>query len=210
MTEKAKHYFVSAGMYIPDESDISRLAEVSADAMWEDNSSKYLLGGHINRENFRRYMQLLFKAAFDQTFFIAPDRNINGFLWVQPPPRSDIDKDHLLRAGIAGAIMHIGPDTVRRSVAYEENCASIMKKLCDLEKTWYICQFAVSREYQCGGVGSAIIRPFLRYMDMVEQPCYLETHNDGNIPMYKHLGFDLVSTNHVPDGTYEQYAMLYE
>jgi hypothetical protein len=41
--------------------------------------------------------------------------------------------------------------------------------------------------------GSALIKPILAKIDKEHLPCYLETVNEKNVPVYQHYGFEVAS-----------------
>jgi hypothetical protein len=45
-------------------------------------------------------------------------------------------------------------------------------------------------------------------MDTEHLPCYLETHNQKNVPIYRHYGFKVVEEDIVPGTEITHWAML--
>jgi ribosomal protein S18 acetylase RimI-like enzyme len=63
---------------------------------------------------------------------------------------------------------------------------------------WYLWGIAVDPGRQGKGIGTALMRPGLERADAQHLPCYLETHDERNVPFYTRRGFDLVRTAQVP------------
>ena len=45
-------------------------------------------------------------------------------------------------------------------------------------------------------------------MDREQLPCYLETHEEASVSMYRHFGFEVVETGIVPRSAVRYWAML--
>lgn len=63
---------------------------------------------------------------------------------------------------------------------------------------WYLWGIAVDPDQQGKGIGAILMKPGLESADVQHLPCYLETHDERNIPFYLKRGFDLVRTEQVP------------
>lgn len=62
------------------------------------------------------------------------------------------------------------------------------------EKRMHIVYFAIRPTMRGKGIASALMRPVLDYADEHKLITSLETHNAGNLSMYKHYGFKLFDT----------------
>lgn len=62
------------------------------------------------------------------------------------------------------------------------------------EKQIHIIYLAVKTEYHGQGVANKLMLPVLEYADKNGITVTLETHNEHNITLYKHYGFDLYQT----------------
>jgi ribosomal protein S18 acetylase RimI-like enzyme len=63
---------------------------------------------------------------------------------------------------------------------------------------WYLFLIAVVPDQQSKGIGTALLQPGVESADAQHLPCYVETHDERNIPFYLKNGFDLVRTELVP------------
>jgi ribosomal protein S18 acetylase RimI-like enzyme len=63
---------------------------------------------------------------------------------------------------------------------------------------WYLWALAVDPDQRGKGIGTILMRPGLESADAQHLPCYVETHDEKNIPFYLKHGFDLVGTEQVP------------
>jgi len=60
---------------------------------------------------------------------------------------------------------------------------------------WYVYIVGVHREHHGRGHGRTLMGYVLRRADEERQPVYLETQTEGNVPFYKHMGFEVTETH---------------
>jgi len=77
-------------------------------------------------------------------------------------------------------------------------------------KHWYLWTVGVEPQSQGKGYASNLIRPMLTRIDKEGLPCYLETLDERNVPIYEHLGFKVVDESTVPNTSITNWAMLRE
>jgi GNAT superfamily N-acetyltransferase len=65
---------------------------------------------------------------------------------------------------------------------------------------WYLYLLGVRPEVQGKGLSRAVLRPLFESADRDKLPLYLETMTEGNVPIYKKLGFELVGFTELADG----------
>ncbi|MBN1139450.1 MAG: GNAT family N-acetyltransferase [Anaerolineae bacterium] len=75
---------------------------------------------------------------------------------------------------------------------------------------WYLWGLAVDPDRQGIGIGTALLRPGLEKADAQYLPCYLETHDEKNLPFYARQGFELVRMVQVPDSDLRFWCMVRE
>ena len=64
---------------------------------------------------------------------------------------------------------------------------------------WYLEVLAADLERQGQGIGSACMRPVLERADADGTPCYLESSNLKNVPLYERNGFRVTGTVDLPE-----------
>jgi ribosomal protein S18 acetylase RimI-like enzyme len=74
----------------------------------------------------------------------------------------------------------------------------------------YLSLLAVDPAFQGRGCAGALLRPMLVRLDNEKTACYLETQNRGNVAMYQHFGFKLVTESVIPGTDLIMYSMLRE
>ena len=75
---------------------------------------------------------------------------------------------------------------------------------------WYLALLAVDPEFQGRGHASQLVKGMLTRIDKEGLPCYLETENERNVPIYQHFGFRVIDEFTIPQTTVKVWAMLRE
>jgi GNAT superfamily N-acetyltransferase len=75
---------------------------------------------------------------------------------------------------------------------------------------WYLWAVAVDPDRQGKGIGTALIQPGLERADAQRLPCYVETHDEENMPFYLKHGFDLVRCEPVPGSDLRFWCLVRE
>lgn len=70
----------------------------------------------------------------------------------------------------------------------------------DEPEHWYLEVLAVDLDRQGQGIGSACMQPVLARADADGTPCYLESSNLRNVPLYERHGFQVTDVVDLPDG----------
>ncbi|MBN9521849.1 GNAT family N-acetyltransferase [bacterium] len=65
---------------------------------------------------------------------------------------------------------------------------------------WYLVLLGVEPASQRRGLARAVLRPGFDAADRAGQPCYLETQDGADVPIYQRLGFELVGHRRVAGG----------
>ena len=65
---------------------------------------------------------------------------------------------------------------------------------------YYLAVLASDQGRQGQGLGSANMRPVIERADAESVPCYLESSNERNVPLYERYGFEVTEVVHLPDG----------
>jgi GNAT superfamily N-acetyltransferase len=73
---------------------------------------------------------------------------------------------------------------------------------------WYLSAIGVEPERQGRGVATALMQPILQRADAAGLPCYLETHREANLRIYRKHGFDLVHRADLAGHAVPVWAML--
>ncbi len=103
----------------------------------------------------------------------------------------------------------LGEKNVSQMLSFVGYLASIHKRHAPF-KHWYLLGLAVNPHYQGKGYASILLRAMFARIDKEHLPCYLETQNEKNVPIYQHYGFKVVEESTVPGTKVTNWAMLRE
>ena len=194
-----------AGYYIP-KSEMNRVGEMVGGTFADDTAVKYLLGD-VSEKTRSRYCQTTYRSMFGDAIMISTDAAIDNLIVLCPPGYRGIPTMRFLRSGGLATVFGLGLGAMKRSIAFEKNAVAVRNRYSD-DKTWYLMTFAVRAGKTHQGLGSAILRPILEWMDKNHYSVYLETDKAVNVEMYEHFGFQVVDICMVPGSQIKQYGML--
>jgi len=195
------------GLYQIKKEDLKRCADIAAQAFINDESSTFLLSSKLTYKTLYDYYLVLYKSIYNQMYMFADSKNIDGFIIIVPVKHSEVSVWDFIKAGGLKVICTHGLGLVFRSLEYQKNCINIRHKIISSD-AWYIMQFGVSPTKQGIGLCSKTIKPVLEWLKSNKADCYLETHKEVNVDIYKHLGFLLKSIDTMPNSKAKQFAML--
>ena len=192
--------------YYIQKYDLNRVGEMVGGTFADDTAVKYLFGD-VSEKTRSRYCQTTYRSMFGDAIMISTDAAIDNLIVLCPPGYRGIPTMRFLRSGGLATVFGLGLGAMKRSIAFEKNAVAVRNRYSD-DKTWYLMTFAVRAGKTHQGLGSAILRPILEWMDKNHYSVYLETDKAVNVEMYEHFGFQVVDICMVPGSQIKQYGML--
>ena len=107
--------------------------------------------------------------------------------WLSPG-RTDVGLGRILRSGGLSASPPLGVGGLRRLVPLVGAMTAAHHRAMS-DPHWYLMQLGTEPDRVGQGIGGALLAPVLAEADRAAQPCYLETHNQQNLPFYARHGF---------------------
>ena len=114
-----------------------------------------------------------------------------------PPGQTELTIGRILRSGLIGMPLRMGPAAYLRLGAYVD-CSSELRRQNSPDAYWYLWVLGVDPTHQGKGVGGRLIRPALEQADASGKVCYLETEAERNLAFYERHGFRVVAEARVP------------
>ncbi len=142
---------------------------------------------------------------FGEVYATSP--NLEGLaVWVHSK-NYDVGLWNLLRAVPLAKLLGAGLSGALRMKAMERYTDSVHKRLAPFDH-WYLLFLGVDPQFQGMGYASKLVRPMLKRMDREKIPCYLETQDEADVPIYLHFGFKIIEEGIIPNTTVKNWAMV--
>ena len=203
----AKKAIEKAGLYIVQEKDLDRLAEVAADAYENYPLHNWLTNGQYDAKASKLIMQISLRTMTEDAVIYADSEEINGFAAWLPFGFTGSKTLPFLANGGLSLILHSGPSIIGRLLTYETYAMNLKKEFTD-NFDWYLYNLSIKKEAQGKGIASKLMRPMLEFCDAEKMVAYLETNKDSNVGLYRHYGFELKSEELIPKSPVTHYSMV--
>ena len=203
----AKKIIEKAGLYIVQEKDLDRLAEVSADAYKDYPLHNWFTKGKYDEKASKLLMQITLKTMTKDAIIYADSEEMNGFAAWIPFGFTGNKAIPFLKSGGLKLILHSGFGIISRLSAYEKYAMNLKKEFTD-HYDWYLFNLSVKKDSQGKGIASKLLRPMLQFCDDEKMVAYLETNKESNVGLYKHYGFELKKEEVIPKTPVTHYAMV--
>ena len=203
----AKSVIEKAGLYIVQEKDLDRLAEVAADAYQDYPLHNWLTKGKYDAKASKLIMQISLKTMTKDAVIYADSEEINGFAaWLPFGFTGSKTLPFLMNGGLR-LILHSGLGIIGRLLTYETYAMGLKKEFTD-HFDWYLYNLSIKKDAQGKGLASKLMRPMLQFCDDEMMVAYLETNKEPNVSLYLHYGFELRKEEWIPKSTVTHYAMV--
>lgn len=196
-----------AGLYIVQEKDLDRLAEVAADAYKDYPLHNWFTKGKYDEKASKLLMQITLKTMTKDAIIYADSEEMNGFAAWIPFGFTGNKAIPFLKSGGLKLILHSGLGIINRLSTYEKYAMNLKKEFTD-HYDWYLFNLSVKKDAQGKGIASKLLRPMLQFCDDEKMVAYLETNKESNVGLYKHYGFELKKEELIPKTTVMHYAMV--
>lgn len=202
----AKNIIQKNGLYICQEKDLDRLAEIAANAYQDYPLHNWFTKGKYNPKASKIIMKISLKTMFKDAVIYADSEELNGFaIWLPFGFTGSKTLPFLLNGGIK-LILTAGPGIIGRLLTYETFAMKLKEKYTN-NVDWYLYNLSIKKEAQGKGIASKLLRPMLYFCDQEQMVCYLETNKESNVSLYEHYDFVLQEKGLIPKSEVYHYAM---
>ena len=203
----ARKIIEKAGLYIVQEKDLDRLADVAADAYQDYPLHNWFTKGRYDKKASKLIMQISLKTMTEDAIIYADSEELNGFaVWLPFGFTGSKTMPFLLNGGLK-LICHSGLGIIGRLLTYETYAMNLKKEFTD-NYDWYLYNLSIKKEAQGKGMASKLMRPMLKFCDDEKMVAYLETNKGSNVSLYNHYGFELKKEEIIPKTPVYHYAMV--
>ena len=203
----ARKAIEKAGLYIVQEKDLDRLADVAADAYLDYPLHNWITKGKYDKKASKLIMQISLRTMTEDAIIYADSEELNGFaVWLPFGFTGSKTLPFLFNGGLK-LIFHSGLGIIGRLLTYENYAMNLKKEFTD-NYDWYLYNLSIKKDAQGKGIASKLMRPMLGFCDDEKMVAYLETNKESNVSLYKHYGFDLKKEEIIPKTNVTHYAMV--
>ena len=203
----AKKAIEKAGLYIVQEKDLERLAQVAADAYQDYPLHNWFTKDKYDAKASELIMQISLRTMTEDAVIYADSEELNGFaVWLPFGFTGSKTLPFLMNGGLR-LILHSGPGIISRLLAYETFAMKLKKEFTE-NYDWYLYNLSIKKDAQGKGIASKLMRPMLQFCDDERMVAYLETNKESNVGLYKHYGFDLMRQEQIPKSPVTHFAMV--
>ncbi len=201
-------------LYRLNRKDVLRAANVHARAFHNDPLVCLMYPNDEERKKLSPYLwKFLILDGLRYGEVYAPTSKLEGVAKWLPPKREHIGIWRAIRSGALTMVIKTAKQkderriSIRKIEEITDYITDIHKKLVS-EPHWYLASIGVDSDNQGKGFGSKLMKPMLERIEREGYLVYLETNHEGNIDLYKHLGFEVTDECLVPETNMKNWAMI--
>ena len=196
------------GLMKLSEIHIQQAANVFTDAFMEYPLFRYLVENPSSRSIiYPLFFRLMTKYTVKFGEAYATSENMEGIaLWL-PAEKADISLWNNLTNGGIDVFLKAGLMVTYRSMIFTDFASRLHHQLIEGPHI-YLFQIGVQRKYRGKGYASKLMKPILNRADRENLPIYLETHDQTNIPLYKHFQFEIAEHKTIPGSNVNHWTMI--
>lgn len=194
------------GLYKLRKSDIEKSSEILAESFYDYPIYRHILGQQNNIQKIKVFHKYLIKYGVLYGEAYASSKELEGIILFSQFDDYKMSFVRTLRSG-ALSLIRLGKEAGMRFAEYDKFSSRIHRESLQ-EPHIYIISVGVNPDKQGQGFASKLMRAVLSYAQEMGQPCYLETHSENNVQIYKRYGFQVISEDIVPGTDITQYSMI--
>ena len=178
---------------------------------FQDNPSTIYHFPDVSERKYKPsyFFQFVIRYAllYGEVYSTSP--NLEGVAMWLPSEKVRMTPWRVIRSGFLSTTLKLGRKTASQLGSLGNYISSIHKRHAPF-KHWYLDGLGVDPDYQGKGYASTLLKAMFARIDKERLPCYLETQDEKNLPIYQHYGFKVVEESIVPNTKVTNWAMLRE
>lgn len=195
-------------LYRVGKNDIGKAQKVLAQAFAEDPFVASLFEDKQAEPQRAELLQKFsLECAIKYGHVYASSADMEGIIILYAPEKMFMSDWEYLQLGVLSLKKKIHKNIVKLMDEYGGYSKQLHQQYATIPH-WYLYEIGVSPEHRGEHVATKLLTPFLEYFDSQQLGCYLETHNEKNVGLYAHYGFDVVVEGKLPGTEKPQWCML--
>lgn len=198
------------GFCIMNSSNIDRFISCGVEAFTNYSIYKYFFKGKDYHKKVDVAIESLIRLTGENGLLYSESDDVNGFAqWFPPGFSGHSTWKYIISGSWKYLFMSEFIDTLNR-VDHAEDFSFKKKAEITQNQDIFLYNLAVRPSMQGKGIGSKLIKPILEYSKTINRPCYCETYDPANIPIYKHMGFKELPSSKIADTSIIHYPFLFK
>ncbi len=154
-------------------------------------------------------MELLIRLGMKYGIVHITSPNLEGIAIWFPSNRSKITPLMGLLNGGISYFFKLGSKAVKKQNQFYKYIYSKHKKLMT-SFHWYLSIIGINPINQGKGYSNILFNSMFNQIDKQNLPCFLDTNNEKNLPIYNRFGFKIIEKYEIPDSNLINWAMIRE
>ena len=190
-------------------SQVKPASEVFARAFQDDPPLVHFLPDTSQRKNVLPYIfELAIRYGVSYGEVYATSSSLEGVAVWLPAETANMSLWGMIRCGGLSLIPRMG--RVMGKLQRFNEYTNLMRQRHTPFRHWFLQTIGVDPVFQGKGYADILLKAMLARMDQEHLPCYLDTQNGENVPIYQHYGFKVIEQVVIPSTGISHWAMLRE
>ena len=189
-------------------TQIKQASHIVSEAFFNDPLMIFLFPRVRERKNkLSLMMELLIRIGMKYGVVNVTSSNLEGVAVWFPSNKAKVTPIMGLLNGGFTYFFKIGSKIVKKQNKFYKFTYSKHKELLP-SFHWYLSIIAINPLYQGKGYSKILFNSMFEQIDNQKLPCFLDTNNNNNIPIYKRFGFKIIEEYKIPNSSLINWAMV--
>lgn len=192
-----------------DKSALNPACRALARAFMDYPLFRYCTPDTAQREKtLHKFFEMMMRGVLLDGDVYATSKRCEGVAMWLKPEHAYFTTLQTVRVFLAHpSFLKVGLGPMMRGMKVENWMTRLRKELVPFPHR-YLYVMGVDTPHQGQGRASALLRPVVSQCDRDDRPCFLETYHARNVPLYEHLGFQVIKASTVPGTDLPYWAMF--
>lgn len=188
--------------------ELDKVAALYARGFYNDPLFVYFFPDDKTRESLSFHtFRFVVAHAFSHGFVNRTSASLEGAATWLPSEKLERGLLDQIRFGALKMVIKQGVGSIQRQLNASEYMQAVHKKHLS-EPHLYLSLLTTDNAYRGKGYASKLFAPTLKRADQQRLPCYLDTHNEANVSLYKRFGFQVAEESKIPNSDVTHWGMV--
>ncbi len=200
--------YSTLGVKAIDQVNIDDAAEVLSRSFFLDPMFQFFFPDESTRQRLAYYtFRFIISHACRKGVVLETSPTLEGVAVWLPSLKLNRNMIDQLRFGAMRMYLKQGRSIINRQINASNHMKSLHRKLLAIPHL-YLSTIGIDVAHRGKGFASRLILPMLEKADREGLSCYLDTHNECNIPLYQRFGFCVARESVLPGSSVRHWAMI--